>query len=307
MENIWIYELEVCPHLGLFALPFHSLPFLPKIYSFFYPLLPQQVKVYTFLSQLESFATLLCVYKCEAQRSRSRSRSRGNRNRSDQQLCHLKDIDSCLEKIQVITKGPNPTIIITTTEGLDKICGTVDEVIKCIKSFIKRCGTPLQREVFDFVGQHFSQTIKQYCNSGPIRENFLKHSVCIHNKVLATSEHKSNCNNNYLSALDFATNRTEIDEKIDTLCCGHNSWEDCTDNMIGQSCGADSEKNFKMFIDKAFGGITTMICPRNFFPPTGVICKKSLPPRGTRAKGKADDNAITKYIASYFSFLFSAQ
>jgi len=62
------------------------------------------------------------IHICEAQRTRSRSRSRANRNRSDQQ-CHLKEVDSCLDKIQALTKGPNPTVIITTSEGLDKICG----------------------------------------------------------------------------------------------------------------------------------------------------------------------------------------
>ena len=135
--------------------------------------------------------------------------------------------------------------------------------------------------------------------------DFLKNSGCIHKNVLSTSEHKTNCNTNYLAALDFATNRTEVDERIDSLCCGHNTWEDCTDSMIGQSCGADGQKNFKTFIDKAFGGITTMICPRNFFPPTGNICKRSLPPRGSRPKSKLAENGLTKYILTYFSFLFS--
>jgi hypothetical protein len=63
---------------------------------------------------------MLCIYKSAAQRTRSRSRTRGNRG---DQLCHLKEIDTCLDKIQVLTKGPNPTVIITTSEGLDKICG----------------------------------------------------------------------------------------------------------------------------------------------------------------------------------------
>jgi hypothetical protein len=75
--------------------------------------------------------------------------------------------------------------------------------------------------------------------------------------------------------------------------------------MVGQSCGPEGQKSFKIFIDKAFGGVTSMICPRNIFPPTGNICKKALPPRGTKAKGKLTENAISKYITSYFSFLFA--
>jgi hypothetical protein len=137
---------------------------------------------------------MLCIYKSDAQRTRSRSRTRGNRNRGDQ-LCHLKEVDSCLDKIQALTKGPNPTAIITTSEGLDKICGyltnlsfiiinitsfsivfyseyrTVNEVVKCIKSFIRKCGTPLQRELFDFGTEYFVQTIKQFCDVGTLRES----------------------------------------------------------------------------------------------------------------------------------------
>lgn len=51
---------------------------------------------------------------------------------------------------------------------------TVNEVVKCIKSFIRRCGTPLQRELFDFGTDYFLQTIKQFCDVGPLRESKLK-------------------------------------------------------------------------------------------------------------------------------------
>jgi len=75
--------------------------------------------------------------------------------------------------------------------------------------------------------------------------------------------------------------------------------------MIGESCGSGGQESFKTFVDKAFGGVTSMICPKNIFPSTGIICKKALPPRGTKAKGKFSDNPISKYISSYFSFLFA--
>jgi len=212
---------------------------------------------------------------CNGQRTRSRTRSRGNRNRGDQH-CHLKEIDSCIDKIQLLTKGTNPTSIITTSEGLDKICGTFNDVIKCVKSFIRKCGTPLQRELFDFGAEYFVQTVKQFCDIGPSRQKFLEYSPCIHNNVLCSQQYKSNCNNNYLAALEYSMNRTEVDERIDTLCCGHNSWEDCSDVLISQSCGSEAQHSFNMFIQKVFGGLTTMICPRNVFPPTANICKKSF-------------------------------
>lgn len=134
---------------------------------------------------------------------------------------------------------------------------------------------------------------------------FLQSSPCIHDKVLSTSAYKSNCNTNYLAALDYVGNRTNIDERIESLCCGHNTWEDCTKEMVTDSCGAHSQERFKQFLDRTFGGVSNVLCPTNIFPSTGKICKQSLPPRGSKPRGKVSDNIIGKYLNSYLSFIFN--
>lgn len=53
----------------------------------------------------------------------SRAKSRGKQGRQhDQHTCHLREIDACLDKIQLLAKGPTPSSIITTDQGLDKLC-----------------------------------------------------------------------------------------------------------------------------------------------------------------------------------------
>src|SRR5699024_7207293 len=97
---------------------------------------------------------------------------------------------------------------------------------------------------------------------------------------------KTNCNSAYIAALDHAANRTMVDERIDSVCCGHNTWEDCTESMISEQCGDESSHRFQSFLEKTFGGIASVMCPRNIFPPTGKVCKQALPPRGTKPRGK---------------------
>lgn len=134
---------------------------------------------------------------------------------------------------------------------------------------------------------------------------FLQSSPCIHDKVLSTSEYKSKCNSNYIAALDFVANRTMVDQRIDSLCCGHNTWEDCTRSSIGEHCGEESTHRFGSFLDKTFGGFASVMCPRNIFPPTGKVCKQALPPIGTKPRGKISDHFIGKYLNSYLSFIFN--
>ncbi|KAH9413453.1 hypothetical protein DERP_007929 [Dermatophagoides pteronyssinus] len=237
--------------------------------------------------------------------SSPRARSRSNQRHRDSQICHLKEVDSCLDKIQTLTKGPNPSSIITTTEGLNKLCGTVDDILKCVKSYFKKCGTPLQREIYDLTIEHFTRTLKKFCNDSPEREVFLQSSPCIHGKVLSTTKFKSTCNSDYLAALDFAANRTLVDERIDSVCCAHNTWEDCAQTMIIEKCGKDSNDRFRSFMDKTFGGIGSIMCPRGIFPATGKVCKQAVPTKGTRPKGKISENFLGKYLNSYLSFIIT--
>lgn len=134
---------------------------------------------------------------------------------------------------------------------------------------------------------------------------FLQSSPCIHSKVLSTNFYKTGCNTPYLAALDVVNNRTTIDDRIETMCCGHNTWEDCTEKAIGDACGQQSRERFSDFAERTFGGLTGVLCPRNVFPSSSKVCKAALPPPGTRPRGKVTDNFIGRYLNNYLSFLFN--
>lgn len=40
-----------------------------------------------------------------------------------------------------------------------------DTVAECQKGYIKKCATPLQKELFDFFLESFTKTVEEFCNN----------------------------------------------------------------------------------------------------------------------------------------------
>lgn len=135
---------------------------------------------------------------------------------------------------------------------------------------------------------------------------FLKHSPCIHKKVLSQDEYKTTCNNNFLAAVDKidGSGTQDADQIHSIICCGYNRWHSCTDKIIVKECGKEAEDSFTDFVGDSFGTLTKMMCPTNLFSTKKELCKSVLPKESVKAKGKLGENALTKYVVSLFSFLF---
>jgi hypothetical protein len=236
-----------------------------------------------------------------------RQNRRRNRGRKRDQ-CHLREMEACINKMQDLGKGPNPSVIITTNAGINKICNTIrDDMTKCIKGFFKKCGSPLHREVLDLMIDQMTNRVTKFCrDDNPAKIKFLEHSPCMHEKVFSTSEYKSGCNNNFLAVVDKIDDHIgdQADSTHETLCCGYGTWYQCTSNLIQTSCGSEAVAAYKGFLGNSFGTLTNMACPADLFAPESEQCQKVKPKAGTKAKGKVGDNALTKYVTSMFSFLF---
>jgi len=239
-----------------------------------------------------------------------RANRRRNRGRKRDQ-CHLREMELCLNKMQQLGKGPNPSEIITTNAGINRICFTIrEDMVKCIKGYFKKCGSPLHREVLDLMIDQMTNRATKFCrDDNPAKIKFLEHSPCMHEKVLSTNEYKIGCNNNFLAVVD------QIDDPVDqlqgkaestheTLCCGYTTWRECTSGLILTSCGQEAVVAYKGFLGNAFGTMTNMACPAEQFPADSEQCKRIKPKPGVKAKGKLGDNALTKYVTGMFSFLF---
>ncbi len=206
-------------------------------------------------------------------------------------------------------------------------------MIKCVKGYADKCGTPLHKELFSLILDQITSSISKFCkednptrksefNIRPticLKENliewffiwikiieFLTQSPCIHKKVLSTNEYKTTCNNNFLATVDKIDDKgnDDADSTHGLICCGYNIWHKCTNAMIKTQCGDQAVESFSAFLGQSFGTLTNMACPKNLFPVDSDTCKKAKVVPGTKNRGKLGDNALTKYVTSMFSFLF---
>lgn len=52
---------------------------------------------------------------------------------------------------------------------------TVSGSITCLKGFMKKCGTPIQRELFDFMMEQFVESVNLFCNTPETRQGEFDH------------------------------------------------------------------------------------------------------------------------------------
>ena len=129
------------------------------------------MKLTSVLFVLTVLLILATIDSVQGRKSSRGGSGKKSKSRHDFQTCHLKEIDSCLDKIQALAQAPNPSSIITTSAGLDKLCGTVNDILKCVKGYLKKCGTPLQREIYELTIEYFTRTVKKFCDETPERES----------------------------------------------------------------------------------------------------------------------------------------
>lgn len=64
---------------------------------------------------------LLMVFTEQTLAQKKRNRGRGRKNKGGDQ-CHQKEVVKCLDKLSALGKDDDPTAIIATSQGLNRIC-----------------------------------------------------------------------------------------------------------------------------------------------------------------------------------------
>jgi len=248
-------------------------------------------------------AIFACLADAQTANPKRRTKQRNRKNKSKSGNCHLKAIDVCLDKVEAVTNNRSSAALIKTPEGISKLCKVMNDNIDCNKSFMKRCSTPLHKELYDFFVDGIVKSMAQFCQPGPIQKSFLQHSPCIHDKVLQKNDYKTKCVDNYLATLDKTSSLSNIDDRLETTCCAYNRWEECSYALVLKECGPDAKKSMQFFISKAAGDTANTLCSDAAFNFKSQKCRKLYAPQGTKPR-KNTNNPISKYITSYLSFLF---
>lgn len=245
---------------------------------------------------------LLVTDSALAQKKRNRGR-KGNKG-SDQ--CHQKEVVKCFDKLTALGKEDNPTSIIATSQGLNRICKTIKEdTMKCIKGYFKKCGTPLHREISDLVMDMVLHRVTKFCDNSQQKSRFLKHSPCFHSKVLSTADFKGTCNSPFLHVVGkIDLSHINADTAHETLCCGFNTWFDCASSTIKSQCHNDGVRVFRDFHNSTLGPITDLFCPVDVFPASSSACKKVHTNAKPKSGSKPPENMISKLVVQLAPFLF---
>jgi hypothetical protein len=233
---------------------------------------------------------------------KAKNKFRGRRPKAD---CHLKELQTCIERVDRYSNDSESYKLIKTSRGLDEICTNSQEGLACISEHFEKCGTPIQKEMLEQALEQFTKSIDRFCKPGELREDFLRQSPCIADNVLANDEDKSKCNQPYLAAIDKVNKYEDFDDRLDLTCCSYNRWENCLLEMTSKKCQGAGRDALYAFMEKAFSGLSDMVCKQDEFTFTSDRCKALYPADGTTVDPTKTDNPITKYLTSYFRFLLT--
>lgn len=212
------------------------------------------------------------------------------------QSCHLRELDLCAATLVVFTQSPAGLAV--SDQDLNKQCGYLREADNCLKNFINRCTTPLQRQMVMFMGEGSTDLLDDYCKPGTeLRKAYLKHATCLNS---AQKSHQKACIKDLQSAFETLTGPNtdgDLQGKIPIGCCTYRRFEQCIGSQVEKKCGKEALNFINLVLKRAFSRMPEMIC-RNF-KPEGNECKAILPPVGTSPKGAKSSSVISRLFSAY--------
>ncbi|KAH9497492.1 uncharacterized protein LOC124499563 [Dermatophagoides farinae] len=201
--------------------------------------------------------------------------------------CHLIEMEKCFDKLhQLKDSQHDPSFLLTSHDGLDKICRVLkQDFTECILAYLKKCGTPLHKELSKVISDAILEHMNKICDSNSeFRNDLLEKSPCIHEKILSQPDYQKECNNPFFTTVAWGEmkahskqrERSPIDYAVDAGCCAYRQWELCTMPKIRENCEIDSEDILQNVISKLLGGVTNFLCYQDIFNPESETCT-SLP------------------------------
>lgn len=191
----------------------------------------------------------------------------------------------------------NPSGLAVTDNDLNKQCGYLREADTCLKNFIKRCTTPLQRQMVTFMGEGSMDLLDDYCKPGTeLRKAYLKHATCLNS---AQKSHQKACIKDLQASFETLTTTSPDNwqKRIPIGCCTYRRFEQCIDNQVEKKCGKEALNFINMVLKRAFSRMPDMVC-RNY-KPEGKECAAILPPVGTLPKGSKSTSVVSRLFSAY--------
>ncbi|KAH9402006.1 hypothetical protein TYRP_016577 [Tyrophagus putrescentiae] len=228
-------------------------------------------------------------------------------------------------------RKPDVAPFVVSVGGFKQICRSFNESLSCIRTHLKRCGSPLHPILFDLFTGEMQYLFNQFmCTENKQRKVFFEHGLCLRENVFAT-DRAIPCLNNYLLAFEHvqeagsrlpmvlddhpnssspsspsnssASASFSPTDWIRSICCAHQLKRQCTDKLARESCGPEAATAFDLFFEQIHFGFFTILCrPATAYDPESASCRAALPNRGQKPKGLRSGSAVSQLLVSYFPF-----
>lgn len=191
----------------------------------------------------------------------------------------------CAATLVVFTQSPSGLAV--NEQDLSKQCGYLREADNCLKNFVRKCTTPIQRQMVSFMSEGSSGLLDDYCKPGTeLRKAYLKHATCLNN---AQKNHQKSCIKDLQASFEALTtiSAENWQKRIPVGCCTYRRFEQCIGNQVEKKCGKEALNFINMVLKRALSRMPEMLC-KNYKPESGD-CKAILPSPGAQPKGKFID------------------
>lgn len=232
--------------------------------------------------------------------------------------CHLRELDLCAASMLVFTQNPNG--LVTSEAEMNKQCVHLREADKCLRGYMRRCMTPMQRELMMLAANSSFQLLDEYCLKGSkLRQSYLKHAQCL-SQIQKRQEHKG-CMRDLQAALELLTSNqipAKANNKLEktsnsTLhstsqsdangkrlqlgCCAIRRLESCLGGQTEKRCGKETIQFVQSVMRRATSRLPEVVC-RNF-KPDGPECRALLPKDGAAPRGPKSSSIISRLLSAY--------
>lgn len=198
--------------------------------------------------------------------------------------CGQEELARCARPFQVLQSSTDLSIA-TKKEELDKICPDLTTGLQCIRSYTRRCMTLEQRDRFNKLYNGTHQFVRDLCREGPYQNEFLSHAPCLqrvkpdyevcgrkyHNTVSVITQqqhhhehHQARHERHHQQQQQLQNHHTtdgrNAEEDVRTVCCSFIEYLDCSEGAAKKTCGTDTARFTRGFLDKMSSTLITMYC-----------------------------------------------
>ena len=124
------------------------------------------------------------------------------------------------------------------------MCPKLMDGISCINTFTVRCLSREQRSYFQMLYAGTIQVIEELCMEGPYQTAYLLHAPCMKRVQSKYQE----CSESYQQSLQQL--KQSYSSSVGKLCCSFQSYLDCSQRVVNNSCGLNTAAFTKRFLDR---------------------------------------------------------